>query len=626
MMLKILLLLSGILHIFFIQVYGNNGETPPGILHRTHTEAPPVYTAHVNAEMLAEPRQEDTGLPMLAGYSLEMNFSFFDFALQTTLNSNYSLWQLKVHAPGAKALGAVFSNLQLPENDLLYIYARGGNQPSHIISPKNNRTHGMQSSPVFDTDTLVIEYLHKSSGIQALPRFTISELIYIVNKPASGFSTRQIASSGECNVNVNCPEGDAWQKQKRGVAKILLKAGNVWRYCSGSLVNNTLQDGTPYMLTANHCGVGATEDDYLQWHFYFNNEYNDCDANTPLPPENLIVGGTLLANAHLTGGTDFLLVELDERVPDIWDPYFNGWSRVVRQPEQGVGIHHPSGDVKKISTFTEKLTSINYSGGMSNGFWRVRWAETESGHGVTEGGSSGSPIFDENGLIVGTLTGGGASCNSPTLFDYYGKFYQHWEANGDSPEKQLRYWLDPLDENPELLYGYSPNASAHLVIAEAHPEHAGIISGGGYYLIDEDVTLTAEPSPGFDFVHWTDTLGQVQSTQESFSFSMPDTPLHFIAHFEELEDMLKNLFAEERLSLYPNPAFKYITVTIERFEGEIEVQLINLLGQVILSDSNLQLFYNTPGKISLDAVPAGVYFLTLRKAQNTTTKKILIYK
>jgi hypothetical protein len=71
------------------------------------------------------------------------------------------------------------------------------------------------------------------------------------------------------------------------------------------------------------------------------------------------------------------------------------------------------------------------------------WAETENGWGVTEGGSSGSPIFDVYGRIIGTLTGGQASCTSTQAPDYYGKFSYHWDSNGIQDTQQLKPWLDP---------------------------------------------------------------------------------------------------------------------------------------------------------------------------------------
>ena len=75
-------------------------------------------------------------------------------------------------------------------------------------------------------------------------------------------------------------------------------------------------------------------------------------------------------------------------------------------------MHHPSGDIKKISTYSSNLNTSGWNGNGVQSHWRVYWTSNSNGHGVTEGGSSGSPIFRANGRIMGTLTGGGSYCNS----------------------------------------------------------------------------------------------------------------------------------------------------------------------------------------------------------------------
>jgi len=95
----------------------------------------------------------------------------------------------------------------------------------------------------------------------------------------------------------------------------------------------------------------------------------------------------------------------------------------------------------------------DYQNGIENGFWEVHWSETESGYGVTEGGSSGSPIFDKYGYLIGTLTGGQAACNNQTAPDYYGKFSMHWASNGSEMDEQLSFWLDPINTGQMYLDG-----------------------------------------------------------------------------------------------------------------------------------------------------------------------------
>ena len=82
---------------------------------------------------------------------------------------------------------------------------------------------------------------------------------------------------------------------------------------------------------------------------------------------------------------------------------------------------------------------------MAGSHWGVDWVSTANGHGVTEGGSSGAPLFDNAGRIVGTLTGGGSFCSQVpnTDTDAYGKVSYHWTNNPNAANEKLGVWLDP---------------------------------------------------------------------------------------------------------------------------------------------------------------------------------------
>jgi len=67
--------------------------------------------------------------------------------------------------------------------------------------------------------------------------------------------------------------------------------------------------------------------------------------------------------------------------------------------------------------------------------------------GVTEGGSSGSPLFDHNGRIVGQLSGGSSACvgtNGNSSPDFYGRMDINWEF-ANTPETRLKEWLESDD-------------------------------------------------------------------------------------------------------------------------------------------------------------------------------------
>ncbi|RKX26205.1 MAG: hypothetical protein DRP47_08585, partial [Candidatus Zixiibacteriota bacterium] len=149
--------------------------------------------------------------------------------------------------------------------------------------------------------------------------------------------------------------------------------------------------------------------------------------------------------------SDFGLLELAEVPPDSYSVYYAGWSRVDEPSEWSVGIHHPSGDIKKISFDNDPSISANYGGSSGGSHWKVgAWDD-----GTTEPGSSGSPLFDHNHRVTGQLHGGTASCEQPYSPDYYGKFAKSWDY-GATSSSRLKDWLDPDNTSVTVLDGIDP--------------------------------------------------------------------------------------------------------------------------------------------------------------------------
>ena len=379
-------------------------------------------------------------------------------------------WLAALKAPGAEAITLYFSRFYLPPGGALFVYNEERSVVLGAFTEENHRPDGTFATSLVPGDHIVIEYNQRSSG-QPDPEIVISEIAYayrgipdgLTNQPSDleGSSDlkgiRGFGSSGPCEVNVNCSEGANWQTEKKGVMRIGVKKGFGTYWCSGSLINNTRQDHTPYLLTADHCGQGATPQDISQWIFYFDFESAGCPNPPTSPSWWSLIGATTKAAAGdvNAGGSDFFLLLLDQEIPDTVEVWFNGWDRTGHASPDGVGIHHPQGDIKKISTYKDTLISTYWGDASEMTHWELTWSQTVNGHGVTEGGSSGSPLFDPQGRIVGILTGGEASCDSADLNlpDYYGKFSWAWDQNGSEPEKQLKPWLDPDNTGVEVLNG-----------------------------------------------------------------------------------------------------------------------------------------------------------------------------
>lgn len=366
------------------------------------------------------------------------NFGTFDY-----LANGDVIWRLKITSKDAKALNALFDYFNLPNGVKLFIYNPDKSIVLGAYTSELNNKDNVLAIQVLPGEEMILEF-NIPNYITDYSFFHLGEICYIYRDVLFE------KSSGACNVNVACSEGNNWTNQKNGVAKIQLRAGSYTYLCTGSLVNNTNNDCTPYFLTADHCGYESSTSDLNYWIFYFNYEATTCAGTSPQYTTHTVTGCTFVASDNYgatSTGSDFYLVKFKNNVPINYNPYYNGWSRSTSISSSGVGIHHPSGDIKKISTYQNTLSS-----GYST-HWSVRWVATANGHGVTEGGSSGSPLFNNNGNIIGTLTGGGSDCSATDQSDYYGKFSYHWASNGTTSDKQLKPWLDPNNTNPTEING-----------------------------------------------------------------------------------------------------------------------------------------------------------------------------
>ena len=373
-----------------------------------------------------------------------------------------------IFSEGAYGLILTFDELFIPEGGVLFVYTKNREQVE-VFTHETNPTGEAFATGILHQNKIVLEYV-ESTISNEFPRIRVSNIGYVYRSQAA------LRSDMTCYVNANCSEGDAWQNQARGVVglsmNLMIPGTNRrdWFVCSGSLVNNVRQDGTPFILTAHHCidGGDAITFSTMRFDFFKDSDsgpLNCTDQSRTSPHTETMTGATVIADIPLRNASDGTLLKLVNPIPPNWPVFFNGWDATGVTATSGVSIHHPNGMVKKISTFTAPLVSvgnIEFDTDVftaQNAHWQVRWAPTENGHSVTFGGSSGSPIFNQNGHIVGTLTGGSSFCNtysSRLAPDFYGKFSWHWNQYSDSTQ-HFSWFLDPDNTGTLILDGWDPH-------------------------------------------------------------------------------------------------------------------------------------------------------------------------
>ncbi len=384
------------------------------------------------------------------------------------LDDGTRIWRLHISSKGAKGIALYYDDFYLPEHTKLYLYNENHRHVIGAFDSRNNpRLVSNFSTEIIQGETVCLELIQMPEATEQA-NIEIYQISYVfrgvddlIGQYKNERPTGGVGSSQGCEINVNCPEGEDWQAQKTGIAEIFTGTG----LCTGSVINNTSFDGTPYFLSADHCG--GSGEDFSGWQFYFHYESEGCDDPTSEPVYNTITGAVRRARGDQNTGTDFLLLELDCTVGDLSSlgVCYNGWNRGTEPPQSGVTIHHPAGDIKKISTYSDVATESTFNTCPPNEHWKVQWVETVSGFGVTEGGSSGCPLFNEEKLIVGTCSGGASYCGASEFSsnDLFGKFDYHWESNGTTSLEQLKPWLDSLNTGSFSCQAYLPGSNTTFV-------------------------------------------------------------------------------------------------------------------------------------------------------------------
>jgi hypothetical protein len=386
--------------------------------------APAVDRERVAAEDI---EREAAGLPPRFAVPTTVSITPESDGLWEVAGSGLLVWRLRLASPGARSLNLGFGSFHMPEGGRLLLYSADRTEVIRPVTSGDNAPHGQFWSPVIPTDEIVVEVTLPASARDEL-RLELTS----VNVGYRGFTTDDPGKSGDCNVDVVCPEGDGWRDEIPAVGVISV-GGSLT--CSGFMVNNTAQDQTPYFMTAYHCGVRIYTAASLV--VYWNYETSTC-GGTPDGSLSDWQSGAVFRAEY--GPSDFTLVELDEAPDPDWGVTFAGWDRSGAEATSAVAIHHPGVDEKRISFEYQSTTTTSYLGTAVPGDGtQVRVIDWDVG--TTEGGSSGSPLFNQDHRVIGQLHGGYAACGNDAS-DWYGKFSVSWSGNGTSSSR-LRDWLDP---------------------------------------------------------------------------------------------------------------------------------------------------------------------------------------
>jgi len=442
------------------------GQTQSGMLPPNFKDKVPTVTSFYSTEKVnnelerqnSRAANEETGDKMMRfGKEIVANIDFISVAGKFTQPNGRVLYQYEIKSKDAFSINLILAQFHLADDAYLFLTDLKSRKFIGAYTSANNNAAEVLGTELLNTDEVVI-VLDEPANAATPSRFIITTIVH-------GFEDLEILAkglntSGDCQYDVNCSIGSGYELQRNSVAMMVNGGG----FCTGSLVNNTSGNIIPYFISARHCGTNPSN-----WVFRFRWEapvgQTSCATTSPSGngPQTYNVNGAQLKAQNTN--SDFVLVKLNTDPDPNWGIYYNGWDNTdSSSATMGIGIHHPDGDIKKISIENDPLSqqTISFIGTQDN-----VWLINSWDYGVTEPGSSGSPLFNQEKRLIGVLSGGTAACQgiSPNgQPDFYGRFGYGWN-NATSASGRLKDWLDSVNTGAAIIDGVDPAIGYALVDA-----------------------------------------------------------------------------------------------------------------------------------------------------------------
>lgn len=469
------------------------GGEPQSFKHTLSQNIPTVEIEALDVEsLLAEDASiEGKNHALRIGVTKDVMYTNYNSGRIDLLPNGSKIWRLKFHMKDATFTSMNFSTFEIPNGAELYLYTPDRETVIGKFTNANLMEDGTFYPQEMPGDEIIVEYYEPANAAFA-GKLVINQIsqgyydffhIYRGEKEEKGGIGN---AEGTCHPNAICYDA-TWHDQIRSVVCYTMTSGGYIYMCSGAMVNNTARDGKKYLLSANHCYEAGT------WKFYFNYQATTCSGSNGSTVQTA-TGYNVKARDNGDSSSDFMLVEITGAINPNFNVFLAGWNNATTSPTnptQCGAIHHPGGDIKKFSV-PQNFSSYGK-------FWTANWAyET----GTTEQGSSGSPLFNKDKLIVGQLYAGTSSCvysdqyhQGPSGWDLYGKLSNSWtNSNTSDNAKKLKPWLDPNNTGATSLQGEYLNTvgiNNYTQVVDAlivHPNpNSGIMTISGAFTEGEGV-------------------------------------------------------------------------------------------------------------------------------------------
>nr|MCU0351387.1 serine protease [Flavobacterium sp.] len=560
-----------------------------------------------STKITEEDFKTDSSGSLKVGNYIEAKINFMNESSKYVTSNEMVINQIRLKSKGAFYLDIGFEKFKLSENASIYVFSKDRKAVLGAFTHLNNRDNLVFQTAAVKGEEIVLELNCPKSEREQ----NVIEISSITHYFKDWFGT---ADQLPCHNHVNCDESNDWCNQIRSVVLYTFprkcddKRGT-WT-CSGAMMNNYYTDFTPYFLTAEHCTT--CDIDWDKTMFYFNVQSPNCRDEwqnnwyTVQGSRRLTACGSWAWN---TTNTDVALLELQDKVPLQYNTYFAGYDTRPRGEWDGddyvTAIHHPKGGVKRISHGIVDANFFSFTW-VKTGYWHVCYYD-----GITQSGSSGSPVFlNKSKRVMGVTS---HSTNSEDcegeLCDYVSKLRSCWHNGGT--QKYLgkgiaTEYLNGADPVRACLPNIELNGRFRDAREYRAEKHKILIQGSDNITLGNKSKTIFEDNANFEVKaeNEINIIGEVElyddianRPSKNVELEIYTKPCTYVEdecgfnYFKMASDVKNSNLVEvenksTEIKIYPNPTNQNSTLTLIGYQDKkVEILVLDQSGKTIYSKS-----------------------------------------
>mgnify|MGYP003638226928 CR=1 FL=1 len=188
-------------------------------------------TKRISKALEEDEIDKKNGMPPRFGLKMDSDITTENSGKWTDVKDGGRIWRMPIKSPGAISISLLYDYFHLPPGGKLHIYNVQRTQTIGAFTDINNKgdfkAPGRFATGLVYGDEIILEYFHPKNAIHE-PIISIKGVVHgykYIRLPADFVNEQDNGTnggSGNCQVNINCAEGNTWQDEKRGVAMLLI--------------------------------------------------------------------------------------------------------------------------------------------------------------------------------------------------------------------------------------------------------------------------------------------------------------------------------------------------------------------------------------------------------------------